>query len=122
MAQLFSLGSIHARMDDDTRYLIGLLAASCIVLTFGVGLLRFVRFRSRAILRKWADESGFEILERKQEFLVSGPFKWSSNNQTIFYLRVRGRDGCERSCWARCGSFFDGVLFSNKIEIRWNEP
>ena len=111
-------------MDQNTRYLIGLLAAVCVFLTSAIGLLRFMRARSEVILRKWADENGFEILQHKQEFFAGGPFKWwtTNRNQTVFLLRVRGRNGCERSCWARCGGCYFGVIFSDAIEIRWDEP
>ena len=110
-------------MDKNTSNVVfWIVFGSFILVSFG-GILWVFRARSRAILRKWAGENGFEILERKQEFLGTGPFKpWTnSRNQTIFFLRVRGRDGRERSCWARCGSYFGGVFFSNAIEIRWDE-
>jgi hypothetical protein len=109
-------------MDDHTRHLTGLVVGACIFLVIGVGLLRFMRARSDAILRKWADEGEFEILQRNQEFIGGGPFKWTNRNQTVFFLRVRGRNGCERSCWARCGGNLSGVFFSDAIEIIWDEP
>lgn len=109
-------------MDEDTRHFIWLFVGACVVLAIGIGLLRFMRARSVAILRKWADEGGFEILQRDQEFIGGGPFKWTNRNQTVFFLRVRGRNGCERSCWARCGGDLLGVFFSDVIEIMWDEP
>jgi len=111
-------------MDVDTKSFIGLFAAACIFLFCGVGLLRHVRARSKAILRKWADESGYEILEQTPGFYAGGPFKWwtTNRNQTVFLLRVRSREGRERTCWARCGSSGFGVFFSDAIEIRWDEP
>ena len=109
-------------MDSDTKHLIGLAVGACILLSIGIAWLRFMRARSGAILRKWADEGGFEILQSNQEFIGGGPFKWTNRNQTVYFLRVRGRNGRERSCWARCGSDLFGVFFSDAIEIKWDEP
>jgi hypothetical protein len=77
---------------------------------------------SNDILKKWGDEHGFKVLWKEQRYLFfTGPFKWKSRNQTIYFLKVRDRDGCERSGWVRCGSFIGGVFFSDKIEVRWDD-
>jgi len=80
--------------------------------------------RSKTLLQKWAAENGFQITHYERKWLFfTGPFKWwtTSRNQTVYFVRVRDRDGYERSGWVRCGSFFGGVLFSDKTEVRWDE-
>ncbi len=80
--------------------------------------------RSKIILQRWAEANGFEILEKKQRYMIfTGPFRFwtNSRNQIIYFFRVRDREGHERTGWARCGSFWGGVFFSDKIEIRWDE-
>jgi hypothetical protein len=72
----------------------------------------------------WAAEGGFQILQfKKTNFTRRGPFDWWTNgpHQIIYHLRVRDRQGAERLVWVRCGSYFGGVLFSNKAEAKWEE-
>jgi hypothetical protein len=84
---------------------------------------RGLKQRSNIILQGWADANDIQIVETKWRWNSTGPFKWWTNgrNQTVYYLKVRDRDGRKRSGWARCGSFFGGVEFSNKIEVRWED-
>jgi hypothetical protein len=75
--------------------------------------------RSKSILRHWAEDSGFEIMDSRLQPLSNGAFDWiSSNGQTIYHVRIRDREGRERSGWVRCGSFWSGVL-SDKTEVKW---
>jgi hypothetical protein len=93
--------------------------------SFGVALIVTVLWcfdrRSKTILQKWTDADGFRLLEKKKQYLSTGPFKWWTNgrNQIIYFFKVRDREGRERLGWARCGSYLGGVFFSNQIEIRW---
>jgi hypothetical protein len=88
------------------------------------GFLFWFKASSKAILRKWAKENGFQIVKSRQGSFFTGRFKWWTNGrmQDIYFVKVRDQDGHERSGWVRCGSFFGGVLFSNQIEVRWDEP
>ena len=97
------------------------------ILVFALGVTVFwgFFFRARCILEDWANENGFKIVERRVRYpaLFAGPFKfWStSRNQVVYRFRLRDGSGNEHSGWARCGSFWGGVLFSDKVEIRWDE-
>jgi hypothetical protein len=87
-------------------------------------MIGLVDSRSKPILDKWATENEVEILLRKQRFWpFTGPFKWwkVGRGQSVYFLRVRSRDGRERSCWVRCGSQFGGIWFSKKTEVKWAE-
>jgi hypothetical protein len=89
-----------------------------------VGSLWLQIVRVRAALRAWANEGGFQIVGFKKKNLTNrGPFRWATNspNQSIFHVRVRDREGKERTAWVRCGSYPGGVLFSKKVEVRWDE-
>ena len=69
--------------------------------------------RSRSLLERWADENGYEILESEYRNLFKGPFFfWSSEDQTVYRVKVRDREGQVRSGWVRCGGWFLG-LWSN---------
>jgi hypothetical protein len=100
------------------RWVFELLVFSLIV---GICLVR--NDRSKAILRKWADANGFEILQKKVRWFYFGPFEWltTGRSQIIYSFTARDRQGDQRSGWARCGSYWGGIFFSDKIEIRWDE-
>jgi len=86
-------------------------------------MVGLVGSRSKPILDKWATENGVQIVLRKLRLWpFTGPFKWWTNGrgQAVYFLRVRGRDGRERSCWIRCGSWFGGIWFSSKTEVKWD--
>jgi hypothetical protein len=79
--------------------------------------------RSKIILQNWAEENGFQITQSRQRYkFFTGPFKWwtNSRNQVIFFVKVRDRDGRERSGWIRCGNYSRGVFFSNEVEAKWD--
>ena len=100
------------------------LLIALVVIAAVFGLWWLALSRAKTILRKWASESGFQILSCENRYLIgTGPFKWwtNSRNQIIYHVRVRDREGRERSAWVRCGSYLGGVVFSNQVEVRWDE-
>ena len=111
-------------MDNDTLDTILSIVAGSVAIALVVGVNSWCNKRSKTILQKWADANGFQIVEKNQRYMVcTGPFKWWTNSrgQIIYFLKLRDRDGCERSGWARCGSYFGGVFSSDKIEVRWED-
>ena len=77
--------------------------------------------RSRSVLEQWANEHGFEILHSEYRTLFRGPFFWTtSRGQTVYYVRVRDRQGTEHTGWVRCGGWFLGLM-TNKAEVRWEK-
>ena len=87
-----------------------------------VGIVLIRNERSKTILQKWADANQFEIFDNKSRLLYSGPFKWWTTRryQTVYSFNVRDRQGNERSGWARCGTQWGGIFFSDRIEIKWD--
>jgi len=111
-------------MDKDTTDIVLPIIAGSFAITVFVTVFWWFYRRAKIILQKWADDQGYEIIRKKQRYLIfTGPFKFwtNSRNQIIYQLTVRDRDGHERSGWARCGSYWGGVFFSDKIEVRWDE-
>ena len=101
-------------MDTNSTYSYALLLMGAIVL---ITYVTWFFLRSRSLLHRWASANGFQILDSR--FSPSGPLSWtSSRSQTIYFVRVRDKEGQERRGWVRCGSFWVGV-FSDKIEVRW---
>ena len=111
-------------MDSDTQHILVPILIGVPAITLFVMVFWWFDRRSKIILQKWADSNGFQILQKTQQYMIfTGPFKFwtNSRNQIIYWFRVRDKQGRERSGWARCGSYFGGVFFSDKIEIRWDE-
>ncbi len=80
--------------------------------------------RAEALLREWAIRNGFQIIRQRQRYLFfTGPFRWRTNSrgQVIYFFTARDREGSERSGWARCGGYVDGLFVWNKIEVKWDE-
>jgi hypothetical protein len=75
-------------------------------------------FRSRFLLKKWAQANGFELVRMKVNWSGFGPFLFTSRRQEVYHIRVRDHWGRERSGWAKCGGYWLGFLV-NKIEVEW---
>jgi hypothetical protein len=78
--------------------------------------------RSRAILRRWARDNGYEIVRVHRGAALRSPFPKLSPGrqwQTIYHITVRDRTGKKRSCWLRCGSAILGILIY-KTEVIWD--
>ena len=82
----------------------------------GAGLyIYFLVTRSKHLLNKWAAENQFQLLHAEHRMFRKGPFLWSSRQQVVYRVRVRGAQGREKEGWVRCGGWWSGV-FSDKIE------
>jgi hypothetical protein len=104
-------------MDREAIYgvglVLGVLAVLCVYVWWWYA-------RSDSLLRRWAEENGFQILDYKLRLLSTGPFSWTSiNGQTVYQVHVRDVEGRERSGWLRCGSFWSGVL-DDRSDVRWD--
>ena len=73
--------------------------------------------RSNALLRKWDDDQGYELLSAEFRMFRKGPFWWSSRSQTVYRVEIRDGDGHLRSGWVRCGSWWFGV-FGDQVEAK----
>jgi hypothetical protein len=114
VAELFSLGSMSIIAS------IGVAPILFFVVVGGV-FIAWHFSRSKSLLQKWATSNEYEILHSELRELRRGPFLWTgSGKQTVYYVRVRSRDGHERSAWVRCGGFWSGLL-SDKTEVRWDD-
>jgi len=94
------------------------------ILAFGTILFLSMRWhfsRSSAILEKWANENGFEILEKSYRQFLRGPFFFrASKHQTVYRVTVRDKAGQVGTGWVACGSWWWG-LCSDQATVRWDE-
>lgn len=113
------------RMDKESAMDIGLaFLIALVAIAVFIGLFWLFVSRGKAVLRAWAIENAFQIVSFEKKYMFfTGPFKWwtNSRNQIVYFVRVRDRDGKERTGWVRCGSYLGGVFFSNEAEVRWEE-
>ncbi len=84
-----------------------------------VGLCIWNAYRSRFVLEQWAKAHEFEILYRKFRFFDRGPFL-STGMHNVYYVRVRDREGNERSGWFKCGEYWTGDM-PGKVEVKWKD-
>ncbi len=78
-------------------------------------------YRSVAILRRWVFDNGYQLLHYERRYLRLGPFFFmTSRSQRVFYIEVNNQRGEYHTGYARCGSWWVGLL-SDKVEVRWNE-
>jgi hypothetical protein len=98
-------------MDSNYLFLFGGVA-----LFGGYAIWHFLR--SHSLLRGWAKDQGFEILDVRRS--LNGPFNWkTSGSQAVFRVRVKDKGGAKRNGWVLCGNYWSGV-FSNRIEVQWD--
>src|SRR5215470_5043593 len=100
-------------MDSDVKVVVCAAVIAFVAVAALIGWLSFYYWLARTVLRAWAAEGGFQILRfEKRNTTGRGPFNWWTNSpeQSIYHLRVRDREGRERTGWLRCGSYFGGVL------------
>jgi hypothetical protein len=78
--------------------------------------------RAKSIIQKWAAEHGYVILQCDSPFHTGAFSFWTtSRGQIVYSVTVRDATGRERKAWVRCGSYTGSVLFSDKIEVRWQD-
>ncbi len=78
-------------------------------------------WRSDAILQKWADENGYQIVDKTYRLFFKGPFFFqTSKHQTVYRVTVLDKTGRTLSGWVACGSYWWG-LCSDQVQVRWDE-
>jgi hypothetical protein len=97
----------------------GLIVAILVIAAF-IALNWLFEAKAQSIFQKWVTEQGYTVLRFERAFL-SGAFSFwtTSRGQVVYFITVRDNQGMERNACVRCGSFGGGILFSNKIEIKW---
>ena len=92
-----------------------------LIVVAACGILMWRTSRSLSILYRWVNENGLELLSREERWVMRGPFFWfTGNGQVVYHVRVRDREGRERSAWVRRGGWFFGLL-SDHADVQWDE-
>ena len=74
------------------------------------------------VIREWAEEQGYRILEMERRSGLRKPYNRtiSSQMQKIYYVLIDD-NGEKREAFIRLGSLILGVV-RNKFQIRWVQP
>jgi hypothetical protein len=75
----------------------------------------------QSLLRRWADENGWDIVHQRQCRFVS-PWMFSrSASQFVYYVAIARKEDLMRIRWAwvRCGGWLLGPN-SDRIEVSWD--
>ncbi len=85
------------------------------------GMWAWSKARSSAMLHAWAEENGYTVVAQKYCHFWRGPFWFTtSNNQVVYRITLRDKTGFDWTGWARCGSWWWGLM-SNKVTVRLDE-
>jgi hypothetical protein len=93
----------------------------------GMAILLFFSYRwyfrrANAYLKKWAEQSGYRIVDCSHRLFFRGPFYCTSQGgQAVFRVRVEDREGRQKDGWVRFGSWWRG-LWSDRVDVLWDEP
>ena len=103
-------------MQTYTHLFIGL-----VVLVFELGAYWETR-RQRAVLREWADAHGLKLLKCRAPIfqslatLLNTSGKQSLTRVTVYDSRMRSK----RSGQVRLGSYWQGLLNKDAVEVEWD--
>jgi hypothetical protein len=111
------------------RWHVGVKSALSVACSIMIAILAITAFialnwlfetKAQSIFKNWAAKQGYTILQFERAFR-SGAFSFwtTSRGQVVYFITVRDNQGMERKACVRCGSFGSGVLFNDKIEIKW---
>lgn len=77
--------------------------------------------KSNQILKDWARDNQFAILESRLQIFNQGPLYWTTSPaQTVYYVKIASKPDAQiKQGYLRCGNVC-GVLFSSKAEIHWD--
>jgi hypothetical protein len=101
----------------------GLVLFPILMLMVGLAVASIVWHvrRADAMLRRWLVAKGYTLVDRNYRWFARGPFFWTTTkSQAVFRFTATNLDGDRRQGWARCGSFFFGLL-ADRVDVRWDD-
>ncbi len=77
----------------------------------------------QALMKRWADENGFVIVDQKRREAFSPWTFTRSGSQFVYYVTLTRPEERTRvrHAWVRCGGYFLGPK-SERVEVRWDGP
>ncbi len=97
---------------------VGLLLSVAVVVA--AGLIAWDWRRAEALLRRWAEGEGCQVLHYERRFIRRGDLMWLlGDKRAVFYVVVADAEGRPRTGYVRCGSFLFGTLLSDEVTVDW---
>jgi len=94
------------------------VAIGAVVLTVAACLVLGRWYWSRRV-RAWCHDHKFELIDWYGAWFYEGPRRfWRSENQHVFKIEVRDRDGLVRAGYLTFGGYWNP--FSRGAEVRWD--
>src|ERR1700681_1721332 len=94
---------------DSLGSLVPLFILLVIIVVAGVLYLNYRR--SSTMLRNWASQNGYRIIQANMRYFFTGPFFWTTGKgQSVFRVEVENQQGFRRTGWVRCGSWIWGLI------------
>jgi hypothetical protein len=108
-------------MNDTLPLALIMVVFATLFVVVAILVMRWHFSRSAAILQRWADEKGYEVLEKSYRYFFRGPFFFrASKEQAVYRVTVRDKAGNVGTGWVACGSWWFG-LWSDQAQVRWDE-
>lgn len=111
---MYAIGTMTR--NDNYWVLVSLLVFAVIGTVPAAILMLRVR-GTRPALLAWAKENGLELLEAKYRWFLCGPFTFPRAGQSVYRIRVRRRQGPERSGFARVGNAWG---LGSHVKVAWD--
>ena len=78
--------------------------------------------RGGQILRGWAEENGYRIVQYQHRRFFKGPFsKAVDSGQLVYRITVEDQHRNLLNGWIRCGGSLFGRALPDMVEVRWDE-
>ena len=74
----------------------------------------------RILLKQWAEAYRYEIVCSRRRWVFKGPYTWLYQHCAVYRVRVRNRQGYERSGWVCFGNVVCGI-FMNETNVTWDK-
>jgi hypothetical protein len=100
----------------------GAILCASLVMTAFIAWSWMFQARAKSIVQKWAAGHGYAVLQVESPFHTGAfCFLTTGRGQVVYCVTIRDGAGRERKAWVRCGSYMGSVLFSDEIEVRWQD-
>lgn len=111
----------HADLKSVLAIVAAVLCGSLIIAAV-IGWYWLFQSRGKSIVYRWAAREGYAIVKVESPF-ATGEFDFAttSKGQVVYLVTVRDSAGMVRKAWVRCGGYWSSVLFSDQIEIKWDD-
>ena len=98
------------------------LALAAVLTVAALGLLIALPWwqvqRGKSLVRTWATQHGYAIIEIDHRWILRGPYSWwKAKHQNVYHIELRDSTGQARTGYAKTGSLWLGTMLSNNVAV-----